>query len=120
MVIGRDGKQVLVKHGGTYIRVHTCRMTRVPEKEVEREENNVVEDEVPELHLNSSSHVCEDKTDDVGKTAITEENTENYASDSSHEDSRSISGDRHRFNTSELNTTSQENLVFPLLIKILR
>ena len=113
VVIGRDGKQVLVKHGGTYIRVHTCRLTRVPEKEVEneREENNVIEDEVPELHLNSSSHVCEDRTDIVENTTVTEENTENYASDSSHEDSLSISDDRHRFNTSELNTTSQENSV---------
>ena len=111
VVIGRDGKQVLVKHGGTYIRVHTCRLTRVPEKEVEneREENNVIEDEVPELHLNSSSHACEDETDNVGKTAVIEENTENDTSDSSHENSPSISDDRHRFNTLELNTASQEN-----------
>ena len=67
MVIERDGKQVLVKHGGTYIRVHTCRLTRVPENDVEneREENKVIEDEVPKLHLNSSSHVCGDKTENV-------------------------------------------------------
>lgn len=26
VVIGRDGKQVLVKHGGTFVRVHTCRL----------------------------------------------------------------------------------------------
>ena len=73
MVIGRDGKQVLMKHDGTYLRVSTCRLTRVPENEVEseREENNVIEDEVPELHLNSSSHVCEDKTDIVENTAVT-------------------------------------------------
>ena len=25
-VIGRDGKQVLVKHGGIYVRVHICRL----------------------------------------------------------------------------------------------
>ena len=27
-VIGRDGKQVLVRHGGTYVRVHSCRLQR--------------------------------------------------------------------------------------------
>ena len=26
VVIGRDGKQVLVKHGGVYIRVNVCRL----------------------------------------------------------------------------------------------
>ena len=26
-VIGQDGKQILVKHGSTYVRVHTCRIT---------------------------------------------------------------------------------------------
>lgn len=28
IVIGRDGKQVLVRHGGVYVRVHQCRITR--------------------------------------------------------------------------------------------
>ena len=31
VVIGRDGKQVLVKHGGIYVRVHMCRLVHVPE-----------------------------------------------------------------------------------------
>ena len=26
-VIGEDGKQILVKHGSTYVRVQTCRIT---------------------------------------------------------------------------------------------
>ena len=30
VVIGRDGKQVLVKHGGTYVRVHVCRLSKYP------------------------------------------------------------------------------------------
>ena len=30
IIIGRDGKQVLVRHGGTYVRVHTCRLAKVP------------------------------------------------------------------------------------------
>lgn len=28
-VIGRDGKQFLVRHGGVYVRVHECRLTNV-------------------------------------------------------------------------------------------
>ena len=30
-VIGREGKQILVKHGGVYVRAHVCRLTRVPQ-----------------------------------------------------------------------------------------
>ena len=29
-VIGRDGKQFLVRHGGVYVRVHECRLSSVP------------------------------------------------------------------------------------------
>ena len=29
-VIGRDGKQVLVCHGGVYIRAHICRLAKLP------------------------------------------------------------------------------------------
>lgn len=31
IVIGRDGKQILVRHGGVYVRVHVCRLTKAPE-----------------------------------------------------------------------------------------
>mgnify|MGYP001795813812 CR=1 FL=1 len=30
-VIGQDGKQILVKHGSTYVRVHSCRLTHAVE-----------------------------------------------------------------------------------------
>ena len=30
IVIGRDGKVFIVKHGGTYVRVHVCRISRAP------------------------------------------------------------------------------------------
>lgn len=35
-VIGRDGKTVMVKHGGQYVRAHECRLTHVPIKWEER------------------------------------------------------------------------------------
>lgn len=43
IVIGRDGKQVLVRHGGVYVRAHACRLTRVPVQntEVHQEETAV-------------------------------------------------------------------------------
>ncbi|KAK3873854.1 hypothetical protein Pcinc_021147, partial [Petrolisthes cinctipes] len=31
VVIGRDGKQILVRHGGVYVRVHVCRLACAPE-----------------------------------------------------------------------------------------
>ena len=30
IVIGRDGKQILVRHGGVYVRVHECRLANIP------------------------------------------------------------------------------------------
>ena len=30
VVIGRDGKIVLVRHGGVYVRAHACRLTQIP------------------------------------------------------------------------------------------
>ena len=30
IVIGRDGKQIIAIHGGTFHRVHECRLTKVP------------------------------------------------------------------------------------------
>ena len=30
VVIGRDGKQFIVRHGGTFVRVHVCRLTKSP------------------------------------------------------------------------------------------
>ena len=35
VVIGRDGKQVLVKHGGIYVRVHSCRLSQAPKDSLE-------------------------------------------------------------------------------------
>ncbi|KAK3886296.1 hypothetical protein Pcinc_009540 [Petrolisthes cinctipes] len=31
VVIGRDGKQILVRHGGVHVRVYVCRLARAPE-----------------------------------------------------------------------------------------
>ena len=33
-VIGRDGKQILVKHGGSFVRVHSVRLTKMPGERV--------------------------------------------------------------------------------------
>ena len=38
-IIGRDGKVFLVRHGGVYVRVHTCRLVKVPHVRERVEEN---------------------------------------------------------------------------------
>jgi len=45
IVIGRDGKQVLVKHGGVYVRVHSCRLNRAPDTAFKRAEQHPSQEE---------------------------------------------------------------------------
>ena len=41
-VIGKDGKQILVRHGGVYVRVHTCQLQHAPTTDkLESQENKV-------------------------------------------------------------------------------
>ena len=47
IVIGKDGKQVLVRHGGVYVRVHTCRLQYAgnnPETSITENNSNPNED----------------------------------------------------------------------------
>ena len=40
VVIGKDGKQVLVRHGGIYVRVHMCRLSRTVGNKLSSTEEN--------------------------------------------------------------------------------
>ncbi|CAL4151221.1 unnamed protein product [Meganyctiphanes norvegica] len=42
MVIGRDGKQVLVKHSGTFVRVHTVRLAKMPRKGISQSGSSTI------------------------------------------------------------------------------
>ena len=43
VVIGRDGKQILVRHGSVYVRVHVCRLTHAPERNIAFGSNENIE-----------------------------------------------------------------------------
>ena len=61
-VIGRDGKQVLVKHGGQIVRVHICRAAKsgktseYPEIEMKKCENNAQNDHIEKDHASLCEH----------------------------------------------------------------
>merc|ERR1719423_303100 len=54
-VIGKDGKVVIVRHGGTYVRVHVCRLSKPPRS---------VSD-VPEQLLSSGRGASSNETSNV-------------------------------------------------------
>ena len=54
IVIGRDGRQVLVRHGGVYVRAHICRLTCIPiEPSVDDVDSEEVDDK-PIVETNES------------------------------------------------------------------
>ena len=65
IVIGKDGKQVLVRHGGVYIRAHTCRLQIAPEQGHEMQDiddiNNGKEKETG-LHIPVEGEKINDST----------------------------------------------------------
>ena len=77
-VIGRDGKQVLVKHGGTFVRVHTCRLARYPSK-CNKNISSVIDpcDSKTENEINGEKDSNDSDDDEIEKAALT--NAENIA-----------------------------------------
>ena len=62
-VLGRDGQQVLVKHGSTYIRVHTCRL--MPTREKDQQQSNPADrPEKVETNIHEGSSSNESETED--------------------------------------------------------
>ena len=43
IVIGRDGKQILVRHGSIYVRVHSCRLQHTPSSSINLDINDNIE-----------------------------------------------------------------------------
>ena len=43
VVIGRDGKQVLVRHSGIYVRAHTCRLQKAHTEVKEKDKDQVID-----------------------------------------------------------------------------
>ena len=57
VVIGRDGQQVLVKHGGYYVRVHPCRLQHCRQPDMQLIESNG--DDIENEHGNMSTSLPE-------------------------------------------------------------
>ena len=60
VVIGRDGKQFLVRHGGVYVRVHACRLTSAPISG----EQSTVRSAVNEPAPATSTNIRDEESDD--------------------------------------------------------
>ena len=72
VVIGRDGKQLIVRHGGMVIRVHVCRLVKVPCEESKivksvGERKNQVVCKPQTMNTPDMMHECDEtNTEDVG------------------------------------------------------
>lgn len=78
VVIGQDGAVVFIRHGGTLVRVHRCRLSKVHPK-VETNSDNL-ENRLQEKHVQSSTTETEKWEDDKGghcDDSSEEENTGN-------------------------------------------
>ena len=77
-VIGRDGKQVLVRHGGVYVRAHECRLARAPTQSGEVGDDGLQADvqhnskSVEQVNPEEYKHVEESDSDDGNNEPETE------------------------------------------------
>ena len=72
IVIGKDGKQVLVRHGGIYIRVHTCRLQHDSSSSIVPEKPSSTNVQVEMKPLNSRNHTVMDGSDEESSPAISD------------------------------------------------
>lgn len=70
-IIGKDGKQFLVKHGGMCVRVHTCRITRAPISA----DAGVIENVTPTLNERNSEGLDDSDSDTEDDTGENEDNS---------------------------------------------
>ena len=59
-VIGYENKQVLIKHGGTYVRAHACRIQRYPGGNSSQLRDNYTEDDVTTISDTNTSDIADD------------------------------------------------------------
>ena len=73
-VIGKDGQQVIIKHGGLFVRVHPTRLRAVRERSENPSAGNESEEDIEEasdVKMESDSNVSNDE-DEVSRTVVTE------------------------------------------------
>ena len=80
VVIGQDGQQVLIKHGGSYIRVHPCRLQHFNEKSIMTEVSRKpckTSSVTKEHHLHDSSSSDEENYNINNESQVVDSITEN-------------------------------------------
>jgi len=81
VVIGRDGKLILVRHGGTYVRVHECRLSRSPIKISDSQQLTDTRRNKSERETGNGSKVqeeCDDESEDeVPENVLNERDEDN-------------------------------------------
>ena len=98
IVIGRDGKQVLVRHGGTYVRVHNCRLTKFVEPISNNNEENV---DQAEQETEASASLSDDESEHEERVHVSD-HIDAQVSD--------VQSSREASNESEPNEISEEAL----------
>ena len=78
-VLGQDGQQVLVKHGGVYVRVHPCRLSleRRSERTPEGDVQNTVPENTKETEQGNGDDCSNSETEDGDTSDEESENDEN-------------------------------------------
>ena len=80
VVVGRDGKLFLVRHGGIIVRVHECRLIHSPESENSIESTDLCEsrNQPSDLSADSETDYTDDQIDiDEGSTQVTKTTNKN-------------------------------------------
>ena len=60
-VLGKEGQQVLLKHGGRYIRVHPCRLTHVAQRPADEQKHANNDDSLSQTIPDKTANETPDK-----------------------------------------------------------
>lgn len=88
-VLGQDGQQVLVKHGGVYVRVHPCRLSLVKETVIGEGSNANLEDVESQNHVDRQHRFVDEVQENVSRLEEREQN-ENVSLEPSRLDESSV------------------------------
>ena len=80
-VIGRDGKEVLVKHGGYYVKVHTCRLQKSAIASPSLEMTTINPESVPAPDTSDEEEIGEENEDVTEELEETEEGDQGVRAD---------------------------------------
>ena len=94
-VLGQDGKQVLIKHGGSYVRVHPCRVSLVKQTSYSKQKKD---SETNSIHSNLDDD--SEKSED-SESENSERNLDNSDNDTSEDEDSSNNDQNANQNSSE-------------------